>query len=63
MGNKVWTVLQKEKWTEEGVKSIENLHDTILRIFQKIDKEDMQILAKGINTNLYEVIDMLEMYL
>jgi len=63
MENKVWTVLQKEKWTEEGVKDIENLHDAIARISEKADKEDMQVLARGINTNLFEVIDILEIYI
>jgi len=62
MENKVWTVLQKEKWTEEGVKDIENLHDAIVRIFEKADKEDMQILARGINANLFEVMDILDIY-
>lgn len=63
MENRVWTALQKDKWTDDGVRFIESLHDAIVRIFEKADKEDMQILARGIDTNLFEVMDILDMYL
>ena len=58
----VWTILNKEKWNNEGVRHIENLHDAIVRIFEKADIKDLQILSLGIDTNLYEVINILTEY-
>ena len=38
MKNKVWNIIQKDIWTEEGQIKIEQLHDTIGRIFEKVGK-------------------------
>ena len=45
MENKVWNILDKEIWTEEGQIEIEQLHDSIARMFEKVDKNDMRIFA------------------
>jgi len=64
MQNKVWDIINKEIWTEEGQKKIEKLHDAFIRIFEKVDKEDMRILYQGISeNNLYQVMDIMEVYL
>jgi len=64
MQNKVWSILNKEIWTEEGQNKIEQLHDAFVRIFEKVDKEDVRILYTGISeSNLFQVMDIMEEYL
>jgi len=63
MKNKVWNILQKDIYTEEGQKQIEQLHDSIARMFEKVGKDDMQIFYDGICTKLYPTMDILEKYL
>jgi len=63
MENKVWDILNKDIWIEEGQKQIEQLHDAIVRIFDKVDKNDMLILNKGIDTQLFQVMEILDRYL
>jgi len=63
MKNKVWNIIQKDIWTEEGQIKIEQLHDAIVRIFDKADKNDMRILCDGMCTSLFPTMDILEEYL
>jgi len=63
MKNKVWDIINKEIWTEEGQKQIEQLHDSIARMFEKVDKNDMRIFYEGMCTKLYPTMDILEKYL
>ena len=58
MKNKVWGILNKDIWTEEGQLEIEQQHHAIVRIFKKVDKNDMLILNKGIDTQLFQVMDI-----
>jgi len=63
MKTKVWNIINKEIWTEEGQIEIEQLHDSIARMFEKVGKDDMQIFYDGICTKLYPTMDILEKYL
>jgi len=63
MKNKVWDILQKDIYTEEGQKQVEQLHDAIVRILDKIDKNDMRIFYDGMCTKLFPVMDILDEYL
>jgi len=65
MQNKVWDILknQKEIYTEEGQKQIEQLHDVIAMIFEKVNKNDIRILHDGMCTKLFPTMDILEEYL
>ena len=63
MKNKVWDIINKDIWTEEGQNEIEQLHDSIARIFERVDKNDMKIFYEGINEKLFPTMDILEKYL
>jgi len=63
MQPKVWDIINKEVYTEKGQKEIEQLHDTIIRIFEKVGKDDMKILYEGICTKLFPTMDIMEEYL
>ena len=62
MKKDVWAFLNKEKWTEGGVKHVENIHNAIVGIIEKADIEDLRILKLAIDENLYEVMDILAEY-
>jgi len=63
MENKVWNILQKDIYTEEGQIEIEQLHDSIARMFGKVGKDDMKIFYDGMCTKLFPTINILEEYL
>jgi len=63
MENKVWNILDKEIWTEEGQIEIEQLHDSIARMFEKVGKDDMRIFYEGMCTKLFPTMNILEKYL
>ena len=61
--NKVWNILDKEIWAGKGQLEIEQLHDAINRIFEKVGKDDMRIFYKGMCTKLFPTMDILDEYL
>ena len=63
MKNKVWDILQKDIYTEEGQKQVEQLHDAIVKIFEKVGKDDIQIFYDGMCTKLFPTMGILEEYL
>ena len=63
MQHKVWDIINKEVYTGKGQRKIEQLHDTIIRIFEKAGKDDMKILYEGICTKLFPIMDIMEEYL
>ena len=65
MKNKVWDILknQKDIYTEEGQKQIEQIHDVIVRIFENVGRNDMQIFYEGMCTKLFLTMNILEEYL
>jgi len=65
MKNKVWDILknQKEIYTEEGQKNIEQLHDAIVRIFEKVNKNDMMIFYEGMCASIFPTMYILDEYL
>jgi hypothetical protein len=60
MDKKVWDILQKDKWTKEGQKELEDLFNAINSICDVARHKDMVILCKGIDEHLYEVMDILD---
>jgi len=63
MQHKVWNIINKEVYTEKGQRKIEQLHDTIVRIFEKAGQDDMKILYENICTKLFPTMDIMEEYL
>lgn len=60
--HEVWekTNINKEKWTEKGKKKIEELYDVLKRVYTVANKDDMDAINKGVNENLFIVMDILD---
>jgi len=59
MENKVWDILRKDKYTEEGQRYFEELGNIIDSISNKINLEELEELSIAIDEHLYEVMNLI----
>ena len=58
----VWQILNKDMWTEDGVREFEQLHDLIVDLIKRNGLETMRAVLNGINLNLREFMLILSHY-
>lgn len=55
----VWEILDKTKYTEEGIFKIEHMYANVQSIQQKITDVEMEQLYNDLDENLHELLDVI----
>lgn len=56
--NKVWTIINRDIYTEEGQEEIEKISLIVDKIGELLALEELEILEMAIDTNLYPLMDL-----
>lgn len=57
--NKVWTIINKDIYTEEGQEEIEKISLIVDKIGELLTLDEFKILEMAIDTNLYPLMNLI----